>query len=134
MNPNRYRQIYSELLNSLPVMPNEQVVYYSYKGGLATQHKSESEARRASNLVEKVVMNKAEIEAAKSLRNNLDIEARNQLISEFQQQYPELPEKVFDLTLTEANSEYSVSHSEFVNYFEMLLDFASEIVATMESE
>lgn len=132
MNPNRYRQIYSELVNALPVIPNEQVVYYSYKGGLATQHKTENDARRASNLFEKVVMNKAEIDAAKSLRNNLDIEARNQLISEFRQQYPKLPEKVFDLTLTEANSEYSVSQTDFVEHFEMLLDFASELVAIME--
>ena len=114
--------------------PERQYVYYAYKNGSSQTFSSEEDAKRFSNMFERVCTNIDEIDVFIREQRNGESAAVELFVSSLKQDYPDLTKSLFYLIYGKA---YELSHSygydEVANTFRDLYGFHKDIVAELES-
>jgi hypothetical protein len=111
-------------------------VWYAYKNGALVgkaNSRAEASSKYGTQIIEKVVENKDELDLYRKKKNLASHHAHNQWESDLREEYKHIPDKLFQIILEKASSK-SYGYDDTVQQFEDYSEFALECIAAEKSD
>jgi hypothetical protein len=116
-----------------PEIVEKQFSWFAYKNGESKQFDSSDAAKAFSKNTEKVCTNQAEFDASWKAYREVAQQAVDAWYADLREEYSELTDKQFSLCYNEAYDRgHSAGHDEVRSYLYDIVDFAKELLKTVE--
>ena len=116
-----------------PKIPERKVSFVALKNGKTETFSNINDAKKYSQLVESVVVNKAEIDAAKQAFAEWSEKVFDYWFKELRSEYSDLSEDVFSLCWNHAYDRgHAYGYDEVAGVMVDVADFASDILKTVQ--